>query len=56
MFRNLSIYGENISKFGIQGEKELRKNFDEPANGQNSFVNNLYLKYQSKKFLPTIER
>jgi len=27
----------------LQGKKELRKNFGEPGNGQNSLVNNLYL-------------
>jgi len=39
----------------FQGEKELHNNFDEPDNGQNSFVNNIYLGHQSKKFLPIIE-
>jgi len=39
----------------FQGEKELLKNFDEQDNGQNSFVNKLYLGHQSKKFLPIIE-
>jgi len=39
----------------FQGEKELLQNFDESENGQNSFLNNLYLGHQNKKFLPIIE-
>jgi len=36
--------------FEIQGEKELQNDFGEPDNGQNSFINNIYLGSQKFHF------
>jgi len=51
--KNIKIWNEGRSKrikveviLKFKGKNELRKNFDEPVNNQNSFINNNYQENQ----------